>query len=543
MSNQPFTFPPPPPPPPKRTAESSYREHNSFPNNRGSFRGAGSYRGAGRGGRGGYGSNQNVPFYSSNRHQQPHSNRSFDNNAPRNPGPNTTHKRDHQTAFNHAYQPGPRPTAAPAVPSFNASIEHLLPRKPASQPAPQPSPQILEKPKKQNLLGLTPTGLDHDSEPEDDEGEEWRLASHTKVSHGLQIEHDGQQIILRTPAEVAAWIAERKRRYPTQAKVEAAKKEAEEKKRKRQEEKAARMEAERRAREKAIEARRLQQSAKAQQKSQQQDRNVKKSEDSNTDMAAKARLKAEKLRLKALKAQERLAKAEEALRLTRETPVAAATSRTLEQRSQSANTDQRGEQRPQPEATGSTLDSELTDSDATSSSGSSNSDLDTEGDSTSDSASDSDSAPEVLSTKRAALEHEISAPPPRTFGASTPQVCRAFARYGRCKFGSKCRHLHDISKLPGSKRSKRSVLQRPDASGSGNARRKGLWQVMVEKEQEDERKKLLGAIITLGERGWLDEPSSTLDSHGKDGASRPMNMGEGFTSPCETASSGVPQAS
>ncbi|KAK5467868.1 hypothetical protein LTS15_000841 [Exophiala xenobiotica] len=539
MSNQPFTFPPPPPPPPKRTTEPASREHNSFPNNRGSFRGAGSYRGAGRGGgRGGYGSNQNVPFYSSNRHQQPHSNKPFISNAPRNAGSHPSQKRDHQTAFNQSYQARPRPTAAPAVPSFNASIEHLLPRK----PAPQPPPQNVEKPKKQNLLGLTPTTLDHDSGPEDDEDEEGRLASQTKVSHGLEIDYGGQQINLRTPADVAAWLAERRKRYPTQVKVEAAKKEAEEKKRKRQEEKAARVEAERQAREKAIEARKLQQLAKAQQKSQQQDRCVKKSEDSNTDMAAKARLKAEKLRLKALKAQERLAKAEEALRLTRETPGAAATSITQGQSSQAASPDQRGEQHVQPEAIHSTSDSELTDSDATSSSGSSTSDLDTEGESTSDGASDSDSAPEVLSTKRAALEHEISAPPPRAFSTSTPQICRAYARYGRCKFGSKCRHLHDTSKLPGSKRSKRSMPQRPDTPGSRSAMRKGLWQVMVEKEQEDERKKLLGAIITLGERGLLDEPSSAIDGHGRDGALRPVNTGKEFTSSCGTASSGVPKS-
>lgn len=36
-------------------------------------------------------------------------------------------------------------------------------------------------------------------------------------------------------------------------------------------------------------------------------------------------------------------------------------------------------------------------------------------------------------------------------------------------------------------------------------RRKGLWQVMVEKEQEEERKQLLRAIIFMGERGMLGE--------------------------------------
>jgi hypothetical protein len=85
--------------------------------------------------------------------------------------------------------------------------------------------------KKSNLLGLTPTKVDPDSEPEDDEGEEARLAGQNKVSSGLEIEYGGNNIILRTAAEIAAFIAERKKRYPTQAKVDAAKKEAEEKKR------------------------------------------------------------------------------------------------------------------------------------------------------------------------------------------------------------------------------------------------------------------------------------------------------------------------
>ena len=36
-------------------------------------------------------------------------------------------------------------------------------------------------------------------------------------------------------------------------------------------------------------------------------------------------------------------------------------------------------------------------------------------------------------------------------------------------------------------------------------RRKGLWQVMVEKEQEEERKQVLRAIIFMGEKGMLGE--------------------------------------
>jgi hypothetical protein len=39
-------------------------------------------------------------------------------------------------------------------------------------------------------------------------------------------------------------------------------------------------------------------------------------------------------------------------------------------------------------------------------------------------------------------------------------------------------------------------------------KRKGLWQVMVEKEKEEERRKVLEAIMSLGEKGLLDDPGS-----------------------------------
>jgi hypothetical protein len=44
---------------------------------------------------------------------------------------------------------------------------------------------------------------------------------------------------------------------------------------------------------------------------------------------------------------------------------------------------------------------------------------------------------------------------------------------------------------------KRGVEEKP--------RRKGLYQVMVEKELEEEKKQVLRAIIILGENGLLDE--------------------------------------
>ncbi|KIW19692.1 hypothetical protein PV08_00266 [Exophiala spinifera] len=454
MSGQPFTFPPPPPPPPKRATEPVNRPNNNFSSNRGSS------RGFGRGGRGGY---PNAPYHANNR-QQHGSHRD---------GWNGPQKRDHNTAFRSTNQPNRRVSAAsPAVPSFNASIEHLLPRKPPQATPQPPSQKVADVPKKQNLLGLTPTRVDADSEPEDDEGEEARLAGQSKVSAGLEIEYGGRNITLSTPAEIAAWIAERKKRYPTQAKIEVAKKEADERKRRWQEEKAAKMQAAREARQKALEARRRREPPKSQ-KSESQVEGT-----GRADSAAQAKTKAERLRAKALKARERLAKAEEALRLAEEQP--------------GSGTLTANENQTEPIAD-DTSSSALTDSDATSSSGS-DSDSDSGSDSESGSDSDADSAPEVLSTKRAALEHEFSnapsKPPAPSSQAAGPEDASA---RGGCN---------------GNGNSKRNKNQRVDASTSSRTagRRKGLWQVMVEQEQEEERKMLLQAIVTLGEHGVLDEP-------------------------------------
>ncbi|KAI1626671.1 hypothetical protein EDD37DRAFT_620279 [Exophiala viscosa] len=492
MSNQPFSFPPPPPPPPKRTTDNSYAQNNGFPNNRGSFRGGGGFqRGAGRGARGSQRGSHHAPYTGHNNY----ANRPHGDSWNRDSGLNPPQKRDHTSAFNNTQPARPRPTAAPAVPSFNASIEHLLPRK----PAPQPAVQTVEKPKKQNLLGLTPTKADPDSEPEDDEGEETRLATQAKSArHGLEIEYKGHVSTLRTVAEIAAWIAERKARYPTAVKVEAAKKEAAEKRRKWEEEKAARFEANRQARIKRDEERKQQQIERAQKEAEARKvERLAKNKDTEFDSATVAEMKAEKLRKKALKAEQRLAKAEEALRMAQEKRNALAASQNKDQPPEAAAADH--EQPLQLDEVDDSSASDIIDPDATSSSGSPTTDS---GSDTSESESDSDSAPEVMSTKQAALVHDLAPQPPKAARVNTPRLCNTFAKTGRCKFGSRCRYTHDSS---------RGKTPRNIASSSqpANTKRKGLWEVMVEKEQEEECKRLLGTITTLGERGILDDPDPT----------------------------------
>lgn len=547
MSNQPFTFPPPPPPPPKRTTESAQPQNYGSHNNRGSFRGGYSWRGDARGGRGGRGG------FSHPRpgHQPPGSpyrsnppSKTFHNAPQRGGYLNPPQKRNHTTAFNSTSQSRPpRPTAAPAVPSFNASIEHLLPRKPSIDQ----SSQDAQKPKKQNLLGLTPAKLEQDSEPEDDEDEETRLGPQTRTGlEGLMFEYKGHTSTLKTAAEIAAWIAERKKRYPTLARSEVAKKEAEEKKRQWEEEKKAKREAQLQHQKERAEQRKAEQQKRKADAQSQQASNADPA--SALDATARAKLKAEKLRQKALKAQEDLAKAEEALRRAQAEIQASTTSNAPLQ-----STEEGEFLDPQPDADGhADEDEELDDPDMTSSSGSSTSESDGDDDDL-ESISDSDSAPETLSTKQAARGIEGLAGPavprPSTTTTTTTTssragphaVCKVYAKNRRCRFGSSCRFSHDLSLIKNgiglddedhdedgndnAQRNKRAANTTGDrrgqrrgrgatttASGAGNLRRKGLWQVMVEQEREAERRSLLSAIVVLGENGVLEEPKAKKGS-------------------------------
>lgn len=122
--------------------------------------------------------------------------------------------------------------------------------------------------------------------------------------------------------------------------------------------------------------------------------------------------------------------------------------------------------------------------------GASDSESDSSSDSSSsDSESDSDGAPEEASSK---TDKPPRVPPP----ASAQRVCSAFANTGRCKFGAKCRyrHVHDGTG--------------PQPHGpreSGTSKRKSLYQRMVEQEQEEENKLALQAIKHLGSVGFFSK--------------------------------------
>ena len=197
-------------------------------------------------------------------------------------------KRIHCEAFGASRTSLPRTLTAPAVPAFGAPLPSL----PTVQ---SDKKQLTKKKRKHNQLGLTPRREEHESSEEEDVDEESKLAAaqlQMISSGGFRFSYKGRHATLSTPAEIAAWIEERKRRYPTQARVA----EAAERKRKLQE-------ADRIAREerKAISTRKRMVS----QELSKQERE-KKSKKKQKDVANE-KSKAEKLRRDLEKAQRRLA--------------------------------------------------------------------------------------------------------------------------------------------------------------------------------------------------------------------------------------------
>jgi hypothetical protein len=488
-------------------------------------------------------------------------------------GPQSPRKRPYSAAFTKPPATGPRPQAAPAVPSFNAGIPFSLPPKPTEPPHGKN-----KKPRKHNQLGLTPASQDHESSS-DDENEESKLASTiTSNANIVQFEYNGRIATLRTAAEIAAWIAERKKRYPTQAKAEAAKKEAAEKKQKWVEEKKRREEAakaKRAEREQAqkeeLRLKALESKKKAEEKARKKAGKARQDEveedESHEIKAKKARIKADKLRLKAEKAELKVLEAEAAARKARDRRASLQSSTSTQYElnfkdgsvkdadsaiAMGGNDDEamaennigtkgttieKAERKdmkfpelhdPQDakapiveeenegqisESSSSLSPSDspaLSDSEPTSSSASSSSS------SSSDSNSDSDSAPEQTTSKRL-QPSRVPPPPRRPPPIHMHHLCRSLLATGHCKRGAECHYSHDLpDTLPslderkGKLKEKRKVrLGKVKAMDVPTAptkeRRKGLWQVMVEKEQEEERKQVLRAIIFMGENGMLGE--------------------------------------
>ncbi|KAJ5628306.1 hypothetical protein N7490_010534 [Penicillium lividum] len=409
-----------------------------------------------------------------------------------NHGPKLRHpgKRDHASAFNKPPSM-PRTPAPPSVPSFG----NPLPCKPP------PAADATRKPNKrkrtQNMLGLTPKTEEHESSEEEEVAdEESKVASDAGP---LQFTYKGRTATLQSPNDIAAWIAERKKRFPTAARI-AEKKKAEEEANAARE--AARREKEQ-ERAKEIEKRKPPANAGRKPSNAQQG-------DPALEEAQRAQRKADKIRRTLDREQKRFAKAEaeaEAARLK----VEALQKQVLGLKQEQSNgasgstglsaslngvdpvmastTDA-----PKDQASLLTNSHEITvasngmDAMDLMSDGSDPSDWTSSGGSDTDSDSGSDdSAPEAVSSRREGPERV--APPPRE---GKKQSCRHFARTGQCNRGDKCKFSHDTTK-PG-----------PKSKPVDKKGRKGLYQALIDQQKTEENKRAMEVITWLGQQGLLE---------------------------------------
>ncbi|PYH99506.1 hypothetical protein BO71DRAFT_368839 [Aspergillus ellipticus CBS 707.79] len=409
--------------------------------------------------------------------------------------PNHANKRDHNSAFGKHQSVALRIPAPPPVPSFG----NPLPSKPP--PPVDAARKPKKKKRKHNQLGLTPKTEDHESsDEEDDVDEESRLASgNAGASAPLQITYRGRTATLKSPEEIAAWIEERKKRYPTQARVE-------EKKKVMEEAKKARQEVQRQREQRRQEMKKVQKDARNRKDSDKQAAKEQSQKPTDPiDAAAKAKEKADKLRRKLMREEKRVAKAEadaERARMKVEElqkgsadvhgesgQPASADAGLPASETTNSNTTPATHIRANPETSeeaqdhdgAGALPSDASDSsDWTSSSGSESS--------SDESESDDDSAPEEATSRREGPER---VPPPAR--ENKRQVCRHFARTGRCMRGSKCKFLHEGPE--------RGAKPKP-AEQKG---RKGLLQALLDRQKEEEDRNVMEAIVWLGENGLLDE--------------------------------------
>jgi hypothetical protein len=403
------------------------------------------------------------------------------------------------------------------VPSFG----NPLPSKPPLAADTAAGSKAKRKRRKHNQLGLTPHANDQESsEDEGAEDEESKLAQSVSEKAPLEVSYKGQTSKLESASDIAAWIAERKKKFPTQARIEERKKVMEEANKARA--------AVRQEKNKGQQKKRKDHGQK------QNEPNTSSAADPVTDaqrretiqrdlereeqriLKAVAETEAARIRLEALKkealslkagfdqdkataqdtqAEHKDAAPESATQPEREDPVPGAVSKAepLDTIPVTQLKDEdpvpgvvikaephdtfpdtlNSEPRIEPEHTVKTEDPSHNEldlamdlasnhgaSDWTSSSGSS---------SDSDSDSGSDDSPEQATSRRTGPDRVP--PPPRE---SKRTVCRYFARNGHCNRGDQCKFLHDNEASDRNPKAKAKPTEKKDK----DTKRKGLYQAV-----------------------------------------------------------------
>lgn len=336
----------------------------------------------------------------------------------------TTSSQSHKTSL---------PSSTPAVPSFGY-------QPPVVPVATEPQ----EKKRKTNLLGLTPSiTADKEDSPEVDD-EEARLKQSAQSDGALEFSYRGRTATLSTKEDIAAWIEERKRRYPTAARIAAKQREEEEKKEKAVEAQARKKEVDRREKR---EPRPTKQETSIVEEAASNKKNIQKAEVSGNEPEKKP-----------------------------EETSAADGNSLVKTTMARAGINEKDVTEMSDEGDSSTSEeSDTTDTDSEDDEKSDDNDEDDDSASSSSSSSSSDSSPETTTSRRVAPDR---VPPPsrkpatsnsvskdKPEGANKPKsmrICRYFAKTGRCRMGQNCMFRHE---MPMPKRENRS-------------KRKGLYQIV-----------------------------------------------------------------
>lgn len=482
--SQPFTFPPPPPPPPSRGTQAQSFSQSSRGNSRGRG-GPYGHQPSGRG-RGQHGTRGNY-----NQHRGSITNSQYQSRT----GPPTQFQQEQQSPQKRPYSNAfrgnteenirsSRPKAPPAVPSYGANFDSLLAAKPMSH---QSVSLSASQPIAGNLLGLTPAAA-AESDSESDVDDESKLAAAFSDPDALHFEYQGQTATLNTPEEIAAWIAERRKKWPTEEKREVARKQAQEQKAKLETQKAERLAAAK-AKARIRDQERLKRNLEKEKSTIRQNilrqhiQNAKTTSEQNEHKSV-AQLKIERLRRKSEKAAKQLSSADKAVNSANEEEQLDELIAQVDE----AAAAQQPIAAPKLVSIGlSDVSSSEDDIEDTSSSGSS------------DFQADSDSAPEETSSKSTGPIRVHQTPrAPVNDTEDTRPPCRTFSATGSCKYGRKCRFKHV-----------KPVKEHVSKPGD---RRKGLYQILVEKEQAEERNMALKTIIAMGDAGLLDPLPATEPS-------------------------------
>lgn len=288
----------------------------------------------------------------------------------------------------------------------------------------------------------------------------------------IQIEYNGIISVLGTREEYAAWIAERKKRFPTRERIEQHKAELE----KRRAEAAKRREEQAAIRKEEQESKRKEEQAAARKKVEESIQKKGKKSADGEEKVKEALDEGAKLEMKLAKIQKKLEKTKaNAAKLA-----AASTESTLTpSTTQPAQVEQMYEDNTNPKSMPKS--DSISESDAESGS----------------------EAPEVTSSKPTG---PVRVAPPKREGKKK-RACRFFLMKGWCSKGDSCEYKHELPE--------RGAPKKPTAPAQPTEPErkatKTLFQRLVEQQEEEENKKALAAIKFLGERGVFDDEKGKED--------------------------------